>query len=71
MSLTPWRPAIRDVALVGVLVVGTVLGAVALTGVLPADVQRLIFHTPLAILVLLVVTGWVLWRSASRRPPLG
>ena len=66
-----WRLAIRDVVLVAVLVVGAVLGAVVLTGVLPPEGQRLIFHTPLAILGLLVVTGWVLWRSARRRPPQG
>ena len=70
-GLPAWRLAIRDVVVVAVLVVGAVLAAVVLTGVLPPEGQRLIFHTPVAILVLLAVTGWVLWRSARRRPPEG
>lgn len=64
-----WRVAIREVLVAAVLVVGAVLGAAVLTGVLPDSVQRVIFHTPLAILVLLVVTGWVLWRISGRQPP--
>lgn len=65
----PWRRAVRDVAVAAVLVVGLVLGAAVLTSVLPQEVQRLVFHTPLAILVLVGVTAWVLWRVAGRRPP--
>jgi len=59
-----WRRAARDVALVAVLVVAVVLGAAAVTRVLPEPIQRLVFHTPLAIAVLLVGTGWVLFRVA-------
>jgi hypothetical protein len=59
-----WRRAGRDVVFVAVLVVAVVLGAAAVTGVLPEPLQRLVFHTPLAIAVLLVGTGWVLFRVA-------
>jgi hypothetical protein len=59
-----WRRAGRDVVLVAVLVVAVVLGAAAVTGVLPEPLQRIVFHTPLAIAVLLVGTGWVLLRIA-------
>lgn len=65
----PWRRALRDVVIAAVLVVGLVLGAAVLTSVLPEDVQRVLFHTPVAILVLVGVTAWVLWRVAGRRPP--
>jgi uncharacterized membrane protein AbrB (regulator of aidB expression) len=42
--------------------VAVVLGAAIATSFLPGDVQQLIFHTPLAIAVLIVGTGWLLWR---------
>jgi FtsH-binding integral membrane protein len=64
-----WRRAVRDVLLVATVVVGTVLGAAAVTSVLPVELQRMVFHTPLAIVVLLVGTAWILWRIAGRRPP--
>ena len=51
-----------------VAVVGVVLGAAALTSLLPTSFQEVVFHTPLAIVVLIVGTGWLLWRI-SRRPP--
>jgi FtsH-binding integral membrane protein len=57
------------VLIVAVVAVSVVLGAVVLTSVLPTDAQRLVFHTPLAIVVLIVGTGFVLWRIAARRPP--
>lgn len=63
------RASGRDVLVVGVLAVVVVLGAAILTSVLPVDAQRLIFHSPLLIVVLLVGTGWVLWRITTRRPP--
>jgi len=66
---TPWRTAIREVLIVAVVVVGVVLGAAVTTSVLPVDLQRLVFHTPLAIVVLIIVTAWVLWRIARRQPP--
>lgn len=54
----------RDVLVVAVVVVAVVLGAALLTGLLPADIQRIVFHTPLAIAVLLGGTAWLLWRIA-------
>jgi uncharacterized membrane protein len=59
----------REVLIVGALAVGVVLGAAILTSVLPTDAQRVIFHTPLLIAVLILGTGLVLWRIAARRPP--
>ena len=58
----------RDVVVVAVLAVAVVLGAAILTSVLPVDAQRVVFHSPLLILVLLVGTGGLLWRIATRRP---
>ena len=63
-----WRRAVRDVAMAAVLVVTLVLGAAILTSVLPEPLQRVVFHTPLAIVLLVGVTTWVLWRVATRRP---
>ena len=59
----------REVLLVAAVAVGVVLGAAILTAVLPTEAQRVIFHTPLLIGVLIVGTGFVLWRIAARRPP--
>jgi uncharacterized membrane protein len=59
----------REVLIVAAIAVGAVLGAAILTSALPVDLQRVIFHTPLLIGVLLVGTGFVLWRIAARRPP--
>lgn len=58
----------REVLIVAAVAVAAVLGAAFLTAILPTDAQRVIFHTPLLIAVLLVGTGWVLWRIA-RKPP--
>ena len=59
----------RDVLIVAGVAVAVVLGAAILTSVLPTDAQRVIFHTPLLIAVLVIGTGLVLWRIATRRPP--
>jgi hypothetical protein len=59
----------REVLIVAAIAVGGVLGAAILTSALPVDLQRVIFHTPLLIVFLLVGTGFVLWRIAARRPP--
>jgi FtsH-binding integral membrane protein len=59
----------REVLIVAAVAVGVVLGAAILTSVLPTSAQRVIFHTPLLIGVLIVGTGFVLWRIAARRPP--
>ena len=63
------RASGRDVLLVGLLAVAVVLGAAVLTSVLPIDAQRLIFHSPLLIVILLVGTGGLLWRITTHRPP--
>ena len=59
----------REVLVVGAVAVAVVLGAAVLTSVLPADAQRLIFHTPLLMAVLVIGTAVILWRVAVRRPP--
>ena len=59
----------REVLLVAAIAVGGVLGAAVLTALLPTDIQRVVFHTPLLIGVLIAGTGLVLWRIAARRPP--
>jgi heme A synthase len=66
-----WSASLRAVLLVASAVVAVVLGAAVLTSFLPVDLQRLVFHTPLAILVLVVVTAWILWGIARRRPTDG
>jgi uncharacterized membrane protein len=53
--------------LVAAAAVAVVLGAAAVTGMLPTPVQQAIFHGPVLIVVLIVGTGWLLWRI-SRRP---
>lgn len=53
------------VAVAGVVVV-VVLGAALLTGLLPPEVQRFVFHSPLLIGVLIAGTVLVLWRVARQ-----
>ena len=62
------QPGWREVLLVAAAAVAVVLGAAVLTSVLPTGLQEIVFHSPLAIVVLIVGTGWLLWRI-SRRPP--
>jgi uncharacterized membrane protein len=50
------------------IVVVVVLGAALVTGLLPTDLQRIVFHSPLLIGVLIVGTAVVLWRVALGRP---
>jgi hypothetical protein len=57
-----------QVLLLAGLVVASVLGAAFVTGLLPTEVQRLVFHSPLLILVLLGGTAVVLWRVARHDP---
>jgi hypothetical protein len=59
-----WREAI----LVGAIVAGVVLGLAVGTSLLPADAQRLVFRTPVLIVVLIAATALVLLRLV-RRPP--
>jgi hypothetical protein len=56
------RPGLREVLLVGAIVVGVVAVAVVVTALLPPDAQYLVLRTPLLILVLIVGTAGVLWR---------
>ena len=62
------QAGLREVLLVGALVVAVVLGAAALTSLLPDAFQRVVFGTPLAIAVLIAGTVLGLWRI-TRRPP--
>ncbi len=62
------QPGWREVALVAAIVVVVVLGLAVLTSVLPTSAQEVVFHTPLAIIVLVVGTGWLLWRISRGRP---
>jgi heme A synthase len=61
------QPGWREVLLVAGAAVAVVLGAAIVTSLLPTGVQEVVFHTPLAILVLIVGTAWLLWRI-SRGP---
>jgi len=54
--------------LVAAAVVVVVVGAAALTGILPEFVQDAIYQTPVAIAVLILGTGWLLWRISRRGP---
>ena len=62
------QAGVREVLLVGALVVAVVLGAAVLTSLLPDAFQQVVFGTPLAIAVLIGGTVLVLWRI-TRRPP--
>lgn len=63
------QPGVRQVILVAAAAAAVVLGAAVATGLLPESLQRVVFHAPLTIIVLVVGTTYVLWRVASRRPP--
>ena len=61
-------PGWREVfAVAGAVVVG-VLGLAVVTSVLPVPLQDLVFHSPLAIVVLVVGTVGLLASLARRRP---
>jgi hypothetical protein len=59
---------LAQVVLLAGAVVAVVLGAALLTSLLPPEARAFVFDTPLAILVLIGGTAWLLWRLA-RRPP--
>ena len=61
-------PGWRDVLIVATVAVGLVLGAAILTSLLPTSLQQVVFHTPLAIVMLIGGTGWLLWRISRQRP---
>jgi hypothetical protein len=58
----------REVVIVAALAVGVVLGIDVLTTVVPG-LRDVVTRTPILILVLVMGTGALLWRIASRRPP--
>ena len=62
------QPGWREVLRLAIAAVAIVLGLSIVTSLLPTGAQQIVFHTPLAIIVLLVGTGWLLWRI-GRRPP--
>lgn len=62
------QPGWREVLIVAAAAVVVVLGAAILTSVLPIGIQEVVFHTPLAIVVLILGTGWLLWRISRRTP---
>ena len=59
----------REVLIVAGVAVGIVFAAQVITSLLPVEAQRAIFHAPVLIGVLIVGTGFVLWRIATSRPP--
>jgi len=63
------QPGIREVAVVAVAVILVVVAAAAVTALLPAEGQRLVFHTPLLIIVLIAGTALVLWRILRSSGP--
>ena len=60
--MTERQPGVREVLLVAVAVVVTVLAAAGVTALLPSDGQAIVFHTPLLILILVGGTTYILWR---------
>jgi hypothetical protein len=58
------------VVLVAGVAVVMVLGAAVLTSLLPPGIQQFVFHQPVTIVVLVAGTAFVLWRVATRRPPV-
>ncbi len=65
------QPGWREVIVLAVIVVALVLGAAVLTSVLPTPVQEVVFHTPLAIIVLIGGTAWLLWRISRHTDSTG
>ena len=63
-----FQPGWLEVVLVAVAVVAVVLGADAVTGILPAPLRDAIFNGPVIIGVLIVGTAWLLWRISRGRP---
>lgn len=61
------QPGWREVLLVAAVAVAVVLGLAIVTSLLPTDLQAVVFHSPLLIVVLIVGTGALLWRI-SRGP---
>ena len=62
------QPGWLEVLTVAAGVVVVVLGAAALTGFLPDPIRDMILDGPVMIGVLIVGTGWLLWRISRGRP---
>ena len=62
------QPGWLEVLTVAAGVVVVVLGAAALTGFLPGPIRDAILDGPVIIGVLIVGTGWLLWRISRPRP---
>jgi FtsH-binding integral membrane protein len=62
----PWRHEVRSVLIVAVLVVAAVLATAAVAIFVP-PIHDLFSRLPIAIVVLIAGTAWVLWRI-TRRP---
>ncbi len=62
------QPGWLEVLTVAAGVVVVVVGAAALTGLLPTPVREAILDGPVMIGVLLVGTGWLLWRISRGQP---
>jgi FtsH-binding integral membrane protein len=60
---------LREVFLAAGVSVIVVLGAAAVTSLLPAEGQAIVFRTPLLIVILLIGTAAALWRISRPRPP--
>ena len=63
------QPGWREVLVVAAIAVAVVLGAAIATSLLPQELQRIVFHTPVLIVVLVVGTAGLLVRIGTRRPP--
>jgi heme A synthase len=61
------QPGWREVLMVAAGVVGLVLGLAVVTSLLPTQVQEIVFHTPLLIVILIAGTGYWLWRVSRRQ----
>ena len=68
MVETKPQPGWPQVILVAVAVVAVVIGAATLTGFLPEPIKQAIFQGPVLIGVLIVGTGWLLWRISRGQP---
>ncbi len=62
------QPGWLEVLTVAAGVVVVVAAAAALTGVLPSPIREAILDGPVMIGVLIVGTGWLLWRISRGRP---
>ena len=62
------QPGWIEVLTLAAGVVVVVLGAAALTGFLPGPIREAILNGPVIIGVLIVGTGWLLWRISRGRP---